>query len=105
MENSKKKSLPTIQILKQLDWEMIFDNTSQYENLYEFLIAKITLEEFCNGFYPKSKNKRLIKNNLNNSQKVRLFKKHAKKIWNLARICQFSNGDEMTNIKEYLNKL
>lgn len=80
--------MTTNQIIKELDWDCIFGNTSQYENLYDFLSNSISLEEFYNGFYPKSRNKKIIKNNLT-IYKTKSFKKHAKKLWNKAKIGEF----------------
>ena len=100
----KINNIKTKDILKQLDWEDIFSNTSQTENLYDFLKNNINLNEFTKGFYSKCKNKKLIKNNLKSSQ-ISYFKKHAKKIWNLANVQQFSNGDEYQKIEKYINKL
>ncbi len=96
--------MKTKQLLKQIQWDDIFGNTSQYENLYCFLHGDYGIKEFINGFYPKSRNKKLIKNNLTLS-KSHFFKKHAKKIWNLAKVQQLRNGDEDDNIIEYLEKL
>lgn len=94
----------TIKILKQLNWDDIFDNSSQYENLYHFLTGYYGLDAFIEGFYAKSKNKRIVKNNLSEKQ-IPLFKKHAKRIWNMANVQQFHNGEEKDNIQEYLNNL
>ncbi len=96
--------MKTKNLLQQLNWNSIFGNTSQYENLYDFLKGDSSLREFINGFYPKSKNKKLLKKELNLS-KIKRFKKHAKQIWNLARVNQFSNGDEFSKIQRYLKKL
>ena len=96
--------MKTKQILKQIQWDLIFGNTSQYENLYLFLSGEHGLKEFISGFYIKSKNKKLIENNLT-LRKINFFKKHTKKVWNLAKIGQFSDGNEYSNIDQYLKKL
>jgi hypothetical protein len=91
------------EIIKKLDWEMIFGNSSQIDNLYEFLSAEISLEEFQDGFYPRSKNKRLAK--LLKQSDVKYFRKHGKKLWNLSNVQEFSDGDESEKRAKYISKL
>ena len=88
------------QILKTLNWSDIFENTSQYENLYDFLKGNVDFNEFVNGFYPRCKNKRLIKKL--SKKEIPMFKKHAKKLWNLSNVQNFSDGCEEENRKDYL---
>lgn len=90
--------MKTTEILKQLDWDDIFGNTSQYENLYEFLRYNISLKNFCQGLYPRSKNKKLI-STLRPNQ-INIFKKYAKKLWNMSR--KVSGAER---IRKYLAKL
>ena len=95
--------MTTKQILKQLDWNSIFGNTSQYENLYEFLDGFITLDDFYRGFYPRSKNKSLIKKLT--KARVPYFKKICKKMWNVSHVQQFHDGSEGENRQKYLDRL
>lgn len=92
-------------ILKSLDWDDIFENTSQYENLYDFLKGKgkKNLDRFILGFYPKSKNQKIIKS-LKTDQ-IPYFKKHAKKLWNMSKVQDFCIGNEAELRKKYIKKL
>ena len=92
------------QIIKSLNWDSIFQNTSQTENLYYFLLGICDLKSFVSGFYPRSRNKSLIKNNLTIG-KIPHFKFHAKKIYILERVHEFRNGDEQRKIQEYVKNL
>lgn len=92
-----------IKILKSLDWEDIFENTSQYENLYDFLRDDIKLDCFIEGVYPRGKNRKLVK--LLKEKDIPVFKKHAKKLWNLSNVQDFCNGDEEEKRQKYLDRL
>ena len=95
--------MKTRQILKTLNWSDIFGNTSQYENLYDFLKGNTNLDEFIAGFYPRCKNKKLIKGL--SKKGIPMFKKHAKKLWNISNVQNFSNGCEDERRIEYLKKI
>lgn len=82
---------------------MIFGNTSQYENLHDFLSEEIGLKEFAVGMYPRSKNKKLIAQ-LKPSG-VRDFIKRGKKLWNMSNVQDFPIGNEEDNRTKYIKKL
>lgn len=95
--------MTTKQILKSLDWDDIFGNTSQYENLYDFLKGNSDFDSFVLGFYPRCKNKRIVKNL--SVRGIPCFKRHAKKLWNLSNIQNFSDNCEEENRTEYLKRI
>ena len=74
--------MTTKQIIQELDWDNIFENSSQRENLYDLLKDKIDLNNFVNGFYPRSKNKKIAKHLT--TRKLEKFKFHAKELWNMS---------------------
>lgn len=89
-------------ILKAFDWEDVFENSSQLENLNDFLEGTVDYKEFVEGFYPKSKNKRLAK--LLKDGQWASFKKHAKKLFNMSNVGCWRCVEE-ENRQEYLSKL
>lgn len=94
----------TKQIIKSLDWTSIFGNTSQYENLHEFLSGRITIDEFSSGFYPRSKNKKIVVDNLRSGH-IPCFIRHGKKLWNMSNVQRFWDESSEDRIKDYIDKI
>ncbi len=82
---------------------MIFGNTSQYENLHDFLSGAADIKEFAAGMYPRSKNKKLISQL--KEPEVKEFIKHGKKLWNMSSVQDFPTGYEEENRTKYIKKL
>lgn len=90
-------------IIKNLNWKTIFENNKQTQNLLDFISGKLSLKDFQNKFNTRSKNKTIIAYLTNNNKKN--FIKHSIKIYDLANIGLFKNGDEYDNIREYISSL
>ena len=95
--------MTAIDIIKNLNWKTIFESNNQIQNLLDFISRKISLKDFQNKFHSRSKNKKIII--CLTKSKEKLFIKHSMKIYNLANIGLFKNGDEYDNIKEYISSL
>ena len=95
--------MTTKQIIQELDWDSIFENSSQRENLYDLLKDKIKLNDFVNGFYPRSKNKKIAKHLT--PRKLEKFKFHAKALWNMSNVGNFCDGGESGRRQEYIFNL
>lgn len=92
--------MTTKQIIQSLDWDSIFENSSQRDNLEDFLKDEISISEFINGFYSRSKNKKKAKHlTVRKSDK---FKFHAKKLWNMSNCYRFATGSESEERNDYI---
>jgi hypothetical protein len=95
--------MTTKNIIQSLDWDSIFGNSSQTDNLYDLLKGDIDLDVFINGFYPRCKNKKIAKHLT--ARKLELFKFHAKKLWNMSNVGNFGDGSESDKRIDYINNL
>ena len=95
--------MTTKNIIQSLDWDSIFGNSSQTDNLYDLLKGDIDLDAFINGFYPRCKNKKIAKHLT--ARKLESFKFHAKKLWNMSNVGSFGDGSESGKRIDYINNL
>lgn len=93
----------TKQIIQSINWDDIFGNSSQFENLGDLLADKIDINQFIVGFYPRCHNKKIAKHLTN--KKLKYFKFHAKKLWKLSNVYKFSDGCESLNREQYIDSL
>ena len=100
---ARKRRITYIFVAKSMNWDEVFGSTSQTENLYDFLEGNCDLKSFANGFYPKSKNKKMAL--LLTQNMVPKFKKVAEKLFNISGVGSFSSGKESQKRKEYLSGL
>jgi len=89
--------------MQAMDWNDIFGNSSQRDNLYDFLLDECTLKDFVDGFYPDSPNQKIAVRLM--ERDIKMFKHYAKEVWNIVKPGCFPTGNEEEQVETFIKGL